>query len=142
MKDLEKLERCKMKSIFKRLFSKSADSPETILPKGVSATFKLRVDELTVGILSCSDGIWEFRYADEFKKLSDVYNPIAGFSNLDKTYKSDTLWPFFQTRIPGLKQPAIIEILNKENIDKNNEYQLLKRFGKKSINNSYELELT
>lgn len=130
-----------MKSIFKRLFSKSDDLPETILPKEESATFKLKVDNLIIGTLHCENSVWEFKYTDEFKKQSDVYNPIAGFSNLDKTYKSDTLWPFFQTRIPGLKQPAVIEILSKENIDKNNEYQLLKRFGKKSINNPYELDL-
>lgn len=85
---------------------------------------------------------WEFKYSAEFKEQSDIYNPITGFSNLDRIYRSEVLWPFFQTRIPGLKQPAIKEILQKENIDKNNEFQLLKRFGKKSINNPYELNLS
>lgn len=130
-----------MKSIFKRLFSKTEDSPLISLPKEESAIFKLKVDNLIVGTLRCEDGIWEFKYTEEFKERSDIYNLIAGFSDLNKVYSSDSLWPFFQTRIPGLKQPAVIEILNKENIDKSNEYQLLKRFGKKSISNPYELDL-
>lgn len=130
-----------MKNIFKRLFLKSDDAVETVLPQTESATFKLKVDDLTIATLHCENGVWEFKYTDEFKAQSHIYNPIAGFPNIEETYKSETLWPFFQTRIPGLKQPAIIEILNKENIDKTNEYQLLKRFGKKSINNPYELDL-
>jgi len=130
-----------MMNIIKRFFSKSEESHETTLPKEEVATFKLKVDDVVIGTLHCQNGVWEFKYTAEFKEKSDVYNPIAGFPNLDKVYKSESLWPFFQTRIPGLKQPAVIEILSKENIDKNNEYELLKRFGKKSINNSYELDL-
>ncbi len=48
---------------------------------------------------------------------------------------------FFQTCIPGLKQPAVKEILDKENINVENEAALLKRFGKKTISNPYELDL-
>lgn len=48
----------------------------------------------------------------------------------DKTYKSEELWPFFRIRIPGLEQPSVQEILERENIDKNDEVELLKRFGK------------
>jgi hypothetical protein len=58
---------------------------------------------------------------------------------LTKVYRKDSLWPFFLVRIPGLKQPAIKEIIEKENIDTENEVELLKRFGQKSISNPYEL---
>lgn len=70
-----------------------------------------------------------------------MYNHIAGFSNLNKVYKNETLWPFFRIRIPGLKQPAVKEILKKENINETNELELLKRFGHKTISNPYELDL-
>ena len=46
-----------------------------------------------------------------------------------------------EARIPGLKQPAIKEILEKESIDKENEAALLVRFGRKTIANPYELYL-
>jgi len=49
------------------------------------------------------------------------------------------LWPFFGIRIPGLKQPAIQEILRNENIETDNDVELLKRFGQKTISNPYEL---
>jgi len=102
--------------------------------------FLLKVDNIDVGTLHCENGEWEFKYTEEFKKHPE-YNRITEFSDLNKVYRNDTLWPFFQTRIPGLKQPAVIEILKDENIDIENEFQLLKRFGKKTISNPYQLEV-
>ena len=126
---------------FINFFSKSGDDfeIEAQLPKGEEAKFVLKVDDILIGTLQCEDGVWYFKYSSDFKNYSDKYNRIIGFPNLEKTYQSETLWPFFQIRIPGLKQPAIQEIIAKENIDKNNEVALLKRFGYKSISNPYEL---
>lgn len=128
---------------FKKLFSKSNDDNEIEihLPADAKATFELKIDKVVVGKLVCEEGVWKFMYTDEFKELRNQYNHIAGFSNLDKVYSNDTLWPFFQTRIPGLKQPAVKEILKKEKINETNELELLKRFGKKTISNPYELDL-
>jgi HipA-like protein len=125
-------------------FSKSEDDFEmqVQLPKDEEAKFILMVDNIRIGILYCEKGEWYFKYTDDFKTHSDEYNRITGFPDLNKTYKSDTLWPFFQIRIPGLKQPAIQEILEKEKIDKENEVALLKRFGKKTITNPYELVMS
>lgn len=132
-----------MLNYIKRLFSKSGegDEMEIHLPKNANATFELKVDKVVVGTLHCENGEWEFKYTEEFKGLRNKYNHIAGFSNLDKVYHNETLWPFFQIRIPGLKQPAVKEILEKENINETNELELLKRFGKKTISNPYELDL-
>jgi len=125
----------------KHFFAKSDEVNPEPLPKTVTATFELKVDDIVIGVLHCENGVWEFKYSEEFKEHQDEYNYIAGFSNLNKVYQSDTLWPFFQTRIPGLKQPAVKEILKKEKINEANELELLKRFGKKTISNPYELEL-
>jgi HipA-like protein len=114
---------------------------EIKLPRNVNATFDLKIDKVVIGQLHCENGQWQFKYTEEFKELRNHYNHIAGFSNLEKVYHNNTLWPFFQTRIPGLKQPAVKEILQNENINENNELELLKRFGKKTISNPYELEL-
>lgn len=122
-------------------FSKGDDEydMQVHLPKNESAKFILTVDDISIGTLHCESGEWFFKYSSDFKNHSDEYNRIVGFPDLNKTYKSDTLWPFFQIRIPGLKQPAIQEILVKEKIDKENEVELLKRFGYKTISNPYEL---
>ncbi len=122
-------------------FSKNEDNLEVQvqLPHDEDARFILKVDAIRIGELYCDKGEWYFKYTDDFKKHSEEYNRIVGFSDLDKIYKSEMLWPFFQTRIPGLKQPAVQEILEKEKIDKSNEVALLKRFGKRTITNPYEL---
>ena len=109
------------------------------LPKDEEAKFILKVDDIRIGTLYCEKGYWFFKYSDDFKEHAGEYNLITGFPDLDKTYQSDNLWPFFQIRIPGLKQPAIQEILEKEKIDKENEVALLKRFGYKTITNPYQL---
>ncbi|MBL0740423.1 HipA N-terminal domain-containing protein [Chryseolinea lacunae] len=109
------------------------------LPSNDKTVFTLMVDKIQIGKLRCYNGLWEFTYSEEFKNNQHEYKRIAGFPDLDKTYQKETLWPFFLTRIPGLKQPAIKEIIEKENIDSRNEVALLKRFGKHSIANPYEL---
>lgn len=130
-----------IRKLIKSIFGKGEDELEYQLPKDEQAKFTLSVDNLKVGTLSCHDGEWYFKYANEFKKQADEYKKIVGFSDLDKTYKSPELWPFFRIRIPGLKQPAIQEIIEKEKIDKENDVELLKRFGKRTISNPYELEV-
>ena len=126
-------------SFWRKIFSKG-DSPEDFSNEreGV-VTFAIRLKDITVGYLKSENNKWYFNYTEEFK-LQDKYHRIVGFSNLDKTYESDVLWPFFKVRIPGLKQPLIMEIIKNESIDKTNEVDLLKRFGRFNISNPYTLE--
>lgn len=128
----------KIQKKIKSWFSKGDEDLETRLPIEEIATFVLMVDNIMIGVLHCESGVWEFRYSEEFKKQKD-YNRIVGFPDLDKVYREHTLWPFFRIRIPGLKQPAVQEIIKKEHIDQENEVSLLKRFGQKTISNPYEL---
>jgi len=124
--------------------TKKTDYKDTPLTHQVSIhdeVFLLKFEKLLIGELRFQGNRWEFKYSDEFKEVQDKYNYIAGFSNLNKIYYTEELWPFFQSRIPGLKQPAVKEILEIEHIDSSNKFELLKRFGKESINNPYELEL-
>jgi HipA-like protein len=122
----------------KSWFSKDPDEASVPLPKEKDVKFLLRVDDIKVGYLYSNKGDWYFEYSNDFKNHLD-YNLITGFPELNKVYKSDELWPFFRIRIPGLKQPVVMEILEKEKIDKNDEVELLKRFGQKTISNPYEL---
>lgn len=126
---------------FKKWFSKGDDEGEVLFktPEKEKGTFVLKVDDIELGILQHENAQWTFRYTEEFKKRANEYNRIVGFPDLNKIYRSEVLWPFFLIRIPGLKQPAIREIIKKENIDQENEVQLLKRFGRKTIANPYEL---
>ena len=107
-------------------------------PQDETAEFLLRYRNLDVGHLSLHDGKWYFEYTDTFRKKKDAY-PIVNFPRLDKRYESDVLWPFFLVRIPGLGQPAIRQVIRDENLDKTNEAQLLRRFGKTTIVNPFTL---
>lgn len=120
-----------------KLFSKDEKDADLIVPDDKTEEMVLKLNDLVIGYLFCKEGEWIFKYSDEFKSQNE-YHKIIGFPQLDKEYKSKKLWPFFRIRIPGLKQPAIQEIIEKEGIDIN-EYDLLKRFGKTSISNPYEL---
>lgn len=127
-----------IQNIFNLLFNKG-ESDISHLPQNEKVTFLLEVDGLKIGTLKSNDGVWVFHYEDEFIKNGLAYSRLIGFPDLNKTYRNEVLWPFFRTRIPGLKQPAIQEILKKENIDQNNEAALLKRFGRNTISNPYKL---
>ncbi|WP_028788712.1 HipA N-terminal domain-containing protein [Terrimonas ferruginea] len=129
--------------LYKKLkswFSKGDNDTVVSLPKDKDARFLLKIDGIDVGYLLSKEGEWYFSYTKEFQQHQD-YNLITGFSEFDKVYKSEELWPFFRIRIPGLKQPFVQEILEQEKIDKNDEVELLKRFGKRTIANPYELTL-
>lgn len=129
-----------MKSLINRIYNKSSKD-EFELNMENETQFNLKIDNILIGILYTKDKYWFFEYSEEFKNNKDKYYRMVGFSDLDKIYKSDVLWPFFKIRIPGLKQPLIIEILKKENINSDDEVELLKRFGKEVISNPYKLEL-
>ena len=128
-----------MKNIIKQWFSKGDEDFKLALPQEESAIFKLTVDEFLVGTLSCKNGKWSFKYSDTFRNNGHEYKTIVGFPDVDRVYQNETLWPFFKVRIPGLKQPAVKEILQKEHIEETNEFALLKRFGFKTISNPYVL---
>ena len=125
-----------LRTIWQKWFHGDEHSLHT--PKDVSAHFVLRYHELPIGFLSLDSGKWQFRYSDEFRKR-ELLRPIVEFPDTGRIYESDELWPFFSMRIPSLKQFSIEEIVKKESIDSNDELQLLRRFGRKTVSNPFEL---
>lgn len=126
-----------MTNFIKRLFSKHDDFLSQNSNSNIS--FILSIGNLKIGYLTYENDEWIFKYSKDFK-VQQKYKRITGFSDLNKTYRKDVLWPFFKIRIPGLKQPMIKEIIDAENIDVSDEALLLKRFGKKIRSNPYILE--
>lgn len=59
-----------------------------------------------------------------------------------QAYTSEELYPFFIQRIPSLSQPKVKEVIEKEKIDQTNIVELLKKFGRLSINNPFKLDPT
>lgn len=125
--------------LFKFFQKNQSSSAELYLPAEEKQDFVLYLKELPVGKLSCKDGVWTFKYTPAFIARSDEYYPIVGFPDLHREYHSNSLWPFFLIRIPGLGQPAIQETIERENLDIKNEAQLLRRFGQKTLANPFVL---
>ncbi len=117
---------------------KTEENQELITPTDEKATFSLKYKNIVVGNLRVENGTWKFSYSDEFK-TQNIIAPLVDFPEVNRMYESEDLWPFFSHRIPGMGQPQVQEIIRKENIDKNNDVVLLKRFGHRSISNPFEL---
>lgn len=104
------------------------------------SVFFLTYGDLLVGILSAEDGHWKFEYSMEFK-AQDILRPILEMPDVTKIYESNELWQFFETRIPSLEQEEIKKVMEAEDISEDDSVELLRRFGKRTITNPFNLEL-
>lgn len=100
--------------------------------------FILFHNNLRIGTLSSNGEQWTFQYSSAFRKQKNL-RPLIEFPDLDKTYRTDDLWPFFELRIPSLHQPSVANAIAREQIDPTDEAALLKRFGRRTITNPFEL---
>lgn len=125
-------------SALKKILSRQDGREQLQTPKHEEANFCLQYRNLDIGYLSLYDGKWHFEYTDDFRRQKDV-RLLIDFPHIDKCYESEVLWPFFAIRIPGMGQPAVQRVIREEKLDKHNEAQLLKRFGKMTIANPYIL---
>jgi HipA-like protein len=102
------------------------------------AEFQLIYSSQPIGYLTWSEGVWHFRYSNEFKLQQEI-QPLIDFPNKDEKYESQFLWPFFSYRIPGLNQPAVKHIIKRDHVE-TNEVELLKKFRRNSIYNPFLLQ--
>jgi HipA-like protein len=119
-------------------FNEGSEEPLHEAPKDAIGKWGLMFESILIGELSVSNGEWIFEYSNSYKQRDDL-NLLIDFPDKKKIYKSKHLWPFFAHRIPGLGQPKVQKIIQKEHLDKN-EVDLLKRFGRWSITNPFELK--
>lgn len=112
-------------------------SPNIQAPADERTQFLLTYNDLLVGTLTAEKGKWQFEYSEEFKNNKEL-RPIVEFADVNKVYENDALWQFFASRIPSFEQAEIEAIIKRENI--NDDVNLLKRFGRRTINNPFELK--
>ncbi len=112
------------------------NSPEKYQAKQETC-FELKYKNKIIGYLEYKGKKCIFKYSDEFKKAP--FTSITNFPNLDKIYEFDELPPFFAARIPTLNQPFHYYKLKKYHGDKDDLVTLLEIFGRRSINNPFEL---
>ena len=130
-----------MLSWLNKLFKNEEQSEELTTPKNATAHFILKYKDLPIGYLDHTDDKWVFKYSSEFKSQEKI-DILIDFPVKDCIYEASYLWAFFAHRMPGLGQPKIQEIIKLENLNPNDEIDLLRRFGNKSITNPFELAAT
>jgi len=82
-----------------------------------------------VGQLS-KNGQYEFSYGHEVQEaIKNGFELLIPFSDINKVYKSDMLFPTFSSRLPDKKRRGIEKILLKYDLQEYDEYELLKRSG-------------
>ena len=114
-------------------FFKSEDGHEDFYtPTDVESVFSLTYRSLEIGTLSLKKAEWTFQYSETFKQQERI-KPLLDFPNVNKSYTSEELYPFFTQRIPGIGQ----NVRKAENL---NEVDLLKKFGKQTISNPFVLQ--
>lgn len=128
-----------MLNTIKKMFWKTEEQAALYTPQDTEVVFKLLLNELEVGTLHLKEGVWTFVYSPDFK-AQDKVKPLPDFPKVGKSYTSGELYPFFVERIPGLSQPKVQAAIRKEHIDERNEAALLKRFGRLTIANPFELK--
>ncbi len=82
-----------------------------------------------VGQLS-KNSQYEFSYGHEVEEATKKgFELLIPFDDINKVYKSDTLFPTFSSRLPDKKRRGIEKILSKYGLQNYDEYTLLKRSG-------------
>jgi len=113
--------------------------PDPNFPNIEKALFNLSFGELLIGRLNYSEGIWTFKYSDDFRQNGNI-NPIIDFPDITKEYTSAELWPFFAARIPALNQPYQFKKIARAKANRNDSVALLKIFGHETITNPFRLD--
>lgn len=111
---------------------------------GREAKFVLRYvpakdQALDVGLLEFDGTYWTFGYTDDYRRASELMRPIEGFEDLDRTYKSQALFPFFAVRIPDLDRKDVRrQVKDAKHID---TADLLRQFGRRVVSSpGFELQ--
>jgi HipA-like protein len=111
---------------------------------GKPACFELRYapptgTQVAVGYLEYDGRMWGFRYADEYKRRTDL-RPIEGFDDLEKVYRSSVLFPFFAVRIPDTDRKDVRMKLAQHRLKHADPTDLLRIFGRQVVSSpAFEL---
>jgi hypothetical protein len=85
-----------------------------------------------IGELS-KNGKYEFKYRT--KELDNAiksgFKPLIAFANIDEVYESYDMFPAFSSRLPDKRRKDVKEILAKYELQKYDEFELLKKSGGK-----------
>jgi|ERR1019366_4675756 hypothetical protein len=100
----------------------------------------LKYKDNVIGRLWSDKNKYYFQYDNKFKNTD--LRPLTGFDDLEKVYESSWLFPYFEVRIPDLNRVDVAVMAKGEHLNNSSSpLRKLSVFGKKTINDPYELTL-
>lgn len=94
-----------------------------------------------VGTLSQEGKEFVFVYDKEFRRRDDL-PPISAFPDKGGEYRSETLWPFFDVRLPPVERADVASKIKEKHLDPEDTLALLAEFGRKTLTTPYEFTST
>jgi HipA-like protein len=120
-------------------FAKSRrEQPTSPRTRQVEVHIQLTSGDRTVGFLSMEGSHFVFRYDPEYAKDRPA-EPISAFPDLTREYRSDQLWPFFESRLPPVEREDVKQIIASQALDPDDVLGLLLGLSARTIASPYEL---
>lgn len=94
-----------------------------------------------IGVLTYEDNKYKFEYVNPELDiaLKDGFEYFPGFKDINKCYESDVLFANIETRLPNVKRPDYLEILNNYNLEKDStQIEILKATKGRLLTDNYE----
>ena len=108
------------------------------IDRSKDAEFVLVLGRLPMLVLSRNPEGWTMRYTVAFKNQNRIAT-LVPFPDVNKVYRSAELWPFFSVRIPSIARPEVERTVREERLDYDDVAAMLRRFGRKSVADPFEL---
>jgi HipA-like protein len=93
---------------------------------------------LLVGVLREEDELYVFEYSPRFR-TQDAVPPISSFPDKDQPYRSKTLFPFFNVRIPPRDREDVQTALAERGIQAHEVFRIVGELASKSPTSPYVL---
>lgn len=87
---------------------------------------------MTGGSLEYDGKMWQFGYAEEYKRRQDP-RPLEGFDDVSRVYRSSLLFPFFAVRIPDAERSDVRIKLAKHKVTDPDPTDLLRICGRRVV---------
>ncbi len=96
-------------------------------------------ERMLIGTLSVEPHRFLFAYGPEFKQSGMPVLP--GFPDVDQTYESESLFPFFQVRIPPITRDDVKRVLTEKAIRDDDVFEMLRVLGRRTAASPFTLVL-
>ena len=92
-----------------------------------------------IGELAKINNEYIFKYTPEAAEKPEGFIKVPTFKDIDRVYKSNSLFLFFVNRLYDKSRPDLPQILDSYGLNDYDEWELLKATKAKLVTDSYEL---